>query len=806
MLLVLGADATLAQTSNGFLTGGSSRLPADQQAFGSTTGKGGRLVGPVNRGDRATPMHLNADELEYDTRNNRVIAKGNVEIHYNGYVLTADRVIYDQGANTIQAEGNARFREPSEPGRPGSIISAEKLVTTADFAEAFAETISVIGTDDTRIVGVRAIRRDGNVIEFEKGRFTPCKNEPGKPPLWCIAAQRVIHDKEKATITYQDAQFELFGVPVLYTPYFQHPDPSVKSRSGFLMPEYSSYSRLGTGIEVPYHYALDPSYDLLFNPMYLAKQGILWQGEWRQRLKLGQVTGSYNIKLAGIEQNNDQSINAALHDRWRGSVQTNGGLSLSSWWSVGWNIIGETDRAFRQFYRLDNVLQRDRVNTVNMLGISERNYFGLNLYHVGGLVMNENIDTIPPGTDLSKIKPNPTQSAASRVASMDYNYIVNGPVAGGELRFNANAMTYWQDMTLSTTPQRLDTNVNRATADVRWRRTVIDPLGQTYTPFVQARGDVLSFRDTINPITGQIQAEESLLRGVGTAGINYSYPWVMNAGAATHTVEPVGQIVARNNVDQLRTPDLDCRSQIFSDENLFDDKTTCYDRIDTGVRANYGLQYTLQSHSGGSVRVLAGQSYLLAGQNIYRNPGVDSDGRLLYSPVSGLERSRSDYVLGLYVSPLSGFRAVTQARFDDQTRDLRRLDSLVGATYGPVFTQVGYAYTSASPALNLLRDQQELIGLLGLRLTERWSVSGQTRYSISDNRPVQNIGQLKYADECYVMTANYIETHITDATRDIKPDRTIMFRVELKYLGEFRYKTNVLDHLISDNPMSSPPR
>ena len=36
----------------------------------------------------------------------------------------------------------------------------------------------------------------------------------------------------------QDAQFELFGVPIFYMPYFSHADPSVKRRSGFLMPEY----------------------------------------------------------------------------------------------------------------------------------------------------------------------------------------------------------------------------------------------------------------------------------------------------------------------------------------------------------------------------------------------------------------------------------------------------------------------------------------------------------------------------------------------------------------------------------------
>ncbi len=786
------------------LASGAGRTPRDQLAFGNA--KGSTLVGPFRKGDKATPLYLNADELEYDTRNNRVIARGNVEIYYNNYALTADRVIYDQTANTITAEGNAKVREPDEPGRPGAIISAEKLVTTADFAEAFVQTLSVVGKDDTRIVARRAIRRDGNVMEFEQGKFTPCISQPGKPPLWCIAAQRIIHDKDKATITYQDAQFELFGVPILYTPYFQHADPSVKSRSGFLLPEYSNYTRFGSTIEIPYHYALSPSADFLFNPMYMAKQGVLWQGEWRQRVKTSNLSGMYNIKMAGIEQNNDQSINASLHERWRGSVQSRGSFSLSSWWTFGWDVLGESDRAFRQFYKLDNILQKDRVNSIFMAGRSERNYFGVTMYHVGGLFLNER-DTTPPDVLPGSVPANPSQASPSRVAPvLDYNYYVANPVVGGELRFNANAIAYWQDLTFAD-GRRLDSNVNRATASVNWRRTLTDSLGQTFTPFAQVRGDILSFRETINPLTSQVQQEESVARGVATAGLLYAYPWVAATTNATHTVEPIGQVIARNgHIDQRRLPDIDCRSLSISDENLFEDKTACYDRIDTGVRANYGLQYTFQSNAGGSIRVLAGQSYHLSGDNIFRadatrSPGVDSDGRLLYSPASGMERRSSDYVLGLYISPLSGLRSVTQARFDEQTKNLRRLDTVVGLNYGPMFSQVSYAYTAASPALNLLNDQQELLAMLGFRVTDRWSVSGQTRYSLDHNRPLQNIAQLKYADECYVLTANYIETHITDLTRDIRPDRTVLLRMELKYLGEFRYKTNVLDHIISDNPM-----
>ena len=80
-------------------------------------------------------------------------------------------------------------------------------------------------------------------------------------------------------------------MPVLYFPYFQHPDPSVKRRSGLLLPEIGNSTTLGFTIEVPYYFALAPNYDFTFHPLYTSKQGILWQGDWRHRLASATVDG-----------------------------------------------------------------------------------------------------------------------------------------------------------------------------------------------------------------------------------------------------------------------------------------------------------------------------------------------------------------------------------------------------------------------------------------------------------------------------------------------------------------------------------
>jgi LPS-assembly protein len=234
---------------------------------------------------------------------------------------------------------------------------------------------------------------------------------------------------------------------------------------------------------------------------------------------------------------------------------------------------------------------------------------------------------------------------------------------------------------------------------------------------------------------------------------------------------------------------------VFEDTNLFDlDKNSGLDRIETGTRANYGVQYTFQSDTGASARLLVGQSYHLTGDNIYANPGIDADGTPIFSPVSGLQTDRSDYVLGLYLSPAPIFRTVAQARFDEDDLTLRRSDLYAQVNYGPLLAQVTHAYTAADPDFDFTEAQQDVLGLVGLRITDRWSIMGQMRYDIEAGDRIQDILQLRYADECFVLTASYTETFVTNEELDLRPDRSLMLRFELKYLGDFRYRTDILDY------------
>jgi LPS-assembly protein len=293
--------------------------------------------------------------------------------------------------------------------------------------------------------------------------------------------------------------------------------------------------------------------------------------------------------------------------------------------------------------------------------------------------------------------------------------------------------------------------------------------------------------------------DETVARGLATGGATVAYPWVASGGGGSHVIEPIGQIIVRQaSVRQRDLPDEDAQSLVFDDTNLFDTtKFSGYDRIETGVRANVGVQYTFQAWSGGHVRVLAGQSFHLKGDNAYAdatlvNPADPASG-FVFSPNSGLETDRSDYVLGLHIAPTDIFRVISQSRFDEDDLSLQREDVTAQLSYGPLAAQLTYAYTATVPEFGIAESQQDVIGSLGLRLTDRWSINGSIRYDIdAEQRLTDSIG-LTYLDECFMLSATYAETFIDDPTRDIVPDRVVMLRFELKHLGGFNYQTNVVD-------------
>src|SRR6202165_2066226 len=368
-------------------------------------------------------MLVQAVEVDYDYNNSRVSAVGNVQMFYNGTSVEADKVIYDQKTKRLHAEGNIRMTDAE-----GKVTYANIMDFSDDYRDGFVDSLRVDTADATRMAATRADRSSGNYTVFENGVYTacaPCRDDPKKPPLWQVKGARIIHDQNDKMLYFESAQLEFFGVPMAYLPYFSTPDPTVKRKTGFLMPAFSEASTYGYALETPFYWAIAPDYDATFSPRFTTKQGVLLQAEFRQRL----INGSYQIRAYGIDQLDPGAFAGQPGNReFRGGIDTKGQFALNDKWVWGWDGVLLTDYYFFSDYRLAQYkdplgsflsLPTEAISQLYLTGVGDRSYFDARtLYYLSFSGFQQAVPVIHP--------------------VVDYSNVLNTPIFGGEFSYKTN--------------------------------------------------------------------------------------------------------------------------------------------------------------------------------------------------------------------------------------------------------------------------------------------------------------------------------------------------------------------------------
>ena len=215
-------------------------------------------------------------------------------------ILTADNFEYDLEKKIVSAENKVKFLDNYK-----NVYYFSKLKADDKFEEIIGYNLnSDLNKEkfqskdkfnefvEPKLSGKEVSIKE-NITIIKDGKFTSCKstNEKEGCPYWSLNADLVTHDKEKREIIYKNASLDLNNIPVLYTPYFSHPDPSVKRKEGFLAPSFSSLGAdIGTTIKVPYFYPISQSADFTISPVYYFKQNPLLLGEYREKFKNGDLS------------------------------------------------------------------------------------------------------------------------------------------------------------------------------------------------------------------------------------------------------------------------------------------------------------------------------------------------------------------------------------------------------------------------------------------------------------------------------------------------------------------------------------
>ncbi len=703
-----------------------------------------------------------ANSVTRDFDNGPIVAEGNVRAFFGARYLRADRLIYDPATDIVVAEGQVSITDEDL-----ETAFAGRVELSGDLRDGIAKNFSALLANNARLAADNAVQEQGARTILSRAVYTSCDvcktNGDKKTPTWRMKAVRVTRDKERKVIRFRHAYFELKGVPILYLPFIQVPDPSVERQSGFLPPQIGASSRLGFNIETPYYLAISNSQDATFFPKFTANDGILWQGEYRRRGSKG-----YHVLSGGIidTENSPEPPPPAPGDSFEESTPGvrwhyfgKGYRDIGENWRVSYDFERVSDNDYLRQYdverRGDLRQELDRGRT-NQLRSNARvawqkggNSLTFDTYLFQGLRANDDVSTIPYALPL-----------------INYRHDFRSEVAGGRASINANIASLYRTSGVDS---------QRFTASASWDRDIITRSGHRFQLFAEARGDAYFFQDLdegteiLPGAPGDPTRFET--RFVPSAGVEWSYPVARTLGGARLLLEPRVQLVASPaNVDTDDIINEDSQSIEFDYAGLFDfNKATGYDAFEDGQRMNVGISASAKWDNGLSVEGSVGQQFRLQSTSAF-------------DPSSGLGETESDIVGTLNVRYKGLIGIENRFRVDNGFGEILRAESMAFFRAGPVRTNVSYVRLNEENVNANLVRREELTARGTLKLTDNWSVGAAWRRDLRGNRTIVQDFIIGYQDDC----STFGITYRRDRTRstNLTPDNAVLLTFTLNTLSE----------------------
>jgi lipopolysaccharide assembly outer membrane protein LptD (OstA) len=156
----------------------------------------------------------------------RIIASGDVEVHYKNIKLFADRIELNTETKDVMAEGNISIHFPEE------VITCERIrfnldSTRGELEKAFGRIQPTIFYEADKIE-----RKDQNLYNLRKAKITSCTQPV---PRWKFSCSEANFKKDDY-IEMWHSVFSIKKIPLFYLPYLRYPLDRERA-TGFLMPQ-----------------------------------------------------------------------------------------------------------------------------------------------------------------------------------------------------------------------------------------------------------------------------------------------------------------------------------------------------------------------------------------------------------------------------------------------------------------------------------------------------------------------------------------------------------------------------------------
>jgi LPS-assembly protein len=307
-------------------------------AAAAAAGPAGPVLAEPNPGD----IYIASDQEE--AAGDILTATGHVRIAFRDIVLEADRVEINQKTKDAVATGNVVLQEGDRR------ITGERIEFNLE--TRLGKLWAAWGYADPEIIfEAKEVEKTGeDRYDLKSARVTSC-NQPR--PQWQLAASSGTYYTGHY-VRLVNARLEVFGVPVLYLPYFQYPAKRDRS-TGLLFPAIGSNNVYGFYVGESFFWAINRSADATVSYEWYKNRGSAVMSEVL-------YTPSKNITGAFSSENRFDT----LEDRTRSAYRFSHNQRIGRTFRVGADIHYASDERIDQDYSqsISRISSRTRNSSV----------------------------------------------------------------------------------------------------------------------------------------------------------------------------------------------------------------------------------------------------------------------------------------------------------------------------------------------------------------------------------------------------------------------------------------------------------
>ena len=765
--------------------------------------------------DGLTPDALYVDAQSAEREGNTVSAKGGkaddrVFARFQDHTLRAEDMRYDLGTGIASAAGQVELIAPD-----GTVVHATQLQLDEDMKTGVAVDLATRTPQGATLMASTVVRRSDNVSEMNRVVFLPCpvcEDDPDAKPSIMLQAEKAVQDEDLRAILYRNVVVRVGGVPVLYTPYFAHPDPSVDRASGFLIPRIDHDEARGLSVEIPYLHVVSPSEDWLFSPRLNTEVSPLLNTQWRRRFNSGTIVvrGGYTYarNFGDFDLDGDGSAESNVHfgeRTHRSYILAHGAFDLRGPWRWGFTAERVSDKTLFDRYDVESPYQDnglyygDRRRLISQIYAerqTERSYLSVAAFSTQSLRVAR-FDPVTPA--LNEFE---ADSSLPIVAPLvDARWEPESAVFGGRLRLRGSAVALTRDAYVGYPTLRPEivppgptdglpgVDSRRVSGHVDWRRTIITRGGVRFEPFVDLRADAYSIED-LPPHLGSTSG--SVVRTRTSAGLDASYPLYRPLGtSASLILEPMAQLSISNNIDtDYGIPIEDTQTSELDHISLFrTDRFPGYDLMESGLRFTAGGRATINWDNVRSASLFIGRSIREEDDYAFLTP-IPDDPTRLYDP-SGLARRASDWVVQGTFDPSDRVRGWFHAAVDGNG-NVRRAEATISGDWGRRNSgALSYIVDTSNPLAGPENRNYEFVQVAGQQFVYgNWGVTVRGIADMERDIITRSEVGLLYDDDCFRLEIGWRRDNTR--ARPTGPSEGIFIRLNLATFGGNGYDSSEL--------------